>query len=155
MVWHGVVGYVSANASVVRGLGVCLVLAASSQGLPQAHLFRPAIVPPAIRGFSGPEGAVKNATFGDRRPDLAISRRAHQSAYWERKRPGHPQKGEKHLRLHPHPWVRAKDPGRAVLLSGSQVVFGEQDDSFRRGSGVAYFPAQPTGYGFRVSTQQK
>lgn len=69
-VWRGVVGDVSADASVVRGLGVCLVLAASSQGLLQAHLFRPAIVPPAIRGFPGPGGAVKNGTFGDLLPSF-------------------------------------------------------------------------------------
>lgn len=68
--WRGVVGDVSADASVVRGLGVCLVLAASSQGLLQAHLFRPAIVPPAIRGFPGPGGAVKNGTFGDLLPSF-------------------------------------------------------------------------------------
>ena len=69
-VWRGVVGDVSADASVVRGLGVCLVLAASSQGLLQAHLFRPAIVPPAIRGFPGPGGAVKNGTFGNLLPSF-------------------------------------------------------------------------------------
>ncbi|KAG0414681.1 hypothetical protein HPB47_008173 [Ixodes persulcatus] len=43
---------------------------ASSQGLLQAHLFRPAIVPPAIRGFPGPGGAVKNGTFGNLLPSF-------------------------------------------------------------------------------------
>ncbi|KAG0445128.1 hypothetical protein HPB47_019476 [Ixodes persulcatus] len=42
----------------------------SSQGLLQAHLFRPAIVPPAIRGFPGPGGAVKNGTFGNLLPSF-------------------------------------------------------------------------------------
>ena len=76
-VWRGVVGDVSADASVVRGLGVCLVLAASSQGLLQAHLFRPAIVPPAIRGFPGPGGAVKNGTFGNLLPSFNAAETSH------------------------------------------------------------------------------
>ncbi|SCV66473.1 hypothetical protein ANAPRD1_01088 [Anaplasma phagocytophilum] len=53
------------------------MLAASSQGLLQAHLFRPAIVPPAFRGFPGPGGAVKNGTFGDLLPSFNAAETSH------------------------------------------------------------------------------